>query len=162
MDRYELDRGAWAKSTGIPVKTASLVIALSRAMMLRREWSRAVMDFPATDADNKVGQAAPFAEVFVWWNWACLWLGCLEVVVEGFEEGYKHDARLIDQRISDQLSSPFRQMLKRLRNKTFHPEPFNDAKVLEVLRWHREFIPWAERLTDELDEFFQRYLRSSA
>lgn len=159
MDQDQLRRDAvWATPRpGVPVKTASLIMALSRAMMMRREWNRIVEEIsPAYSA----GAIDRNTYTFTLWNWMCLWLGCLEVVVEGFETGYQHDHGLLDQRLSELLASPFRPMLKGFRNKIFHPEPFNHSRVIEVLQQLHDFVPWAEQLTEEFESFFRRYLAS--
>lgn len=155
--RDQLWRDAmWAQPRpGVPVKTASLIMALSRAMMMRREWNRVVSEVSPRYAAGAIDRDV---YTFTLWNWMCLWLGCLEVVVEGFEQGYQHDPDLLDQTVSGLLASPFRPMLKGFRNKIFHPEPFNHSKVLEVLEQLHDFVPWAESLTDELEAFFRRYL----
>jgi hypothetical protein len=132
-------------------------MALSRALMMRREWNRLVAEVSPQYTAGTIDRSA---HTFLMWNWLCLWLGCLEVVAEGFEKGYEHDPKLIDVAIAERLASPFRRKLKGFRNKIFHPEPYNHRRVLEVLEELHEFVPWAERLTNDFDEFFHRYLTS--
>jgi hypothetical protein len=124
--------------------------------MLRKQWSETVESIDIKTADD---EAERTMLTFTLYNWMALWLGCLEVVAEGFEHGYEYDPRLLDTRLSELLASKHRAKLKGFRNKIFHPEPFNHASILAVIGELRSFEPWAEELTDEFERFFRQYLR---
>jgi hypothetical protein len=152
---FESD-AVWAKPrAGVPITTASLIMAFSRVRMMRREWSRivdaAMPHYTSESADRDV-------YTFTVYNWMCLWLACLEVVVEGFEHACEHDRGLCDMELAGQLASPFRQKLKGFRNKIFHPEPFNHPNVITVLERAPEFVLWAETITNAFERVLGQYL----
>jgi hypothetical protein len=148
-------------SAGVPKWIASLMITYGRAALMRRECDR---EIAALDSNSELEPhlaAAGLPARFRLWTFLNLWLACLAVVAEGWDNSYKHGFPMTDPEIEGLLASEYRTHLRRFRNKIFHPEPYDHHDVRVVLNNHASVRAWAEELTEEFGRFFHDYLRSN-
>ena len=79
-----------------------------------------------------------------------LWLASLHVVVEGYQESFRHsDSLLSDAKVDGLLDSQRCTRLKRFRNKLFHVVRRDHPDVLAVLNNYKDFIAWGEQVMKE-------------
>jgi len=79
-----------------------------------------------------------------------LWLASLHVVVEGYQDSFRHSDSLIsDAKVDGLLDSERRAPLKRFRNKVFHVVRRDHPDVLVVLNNYKDFIAWGEEVMKE-------------
>lgn len=79
----------------------------------------------------------------------CLWFGVLYTVVDGWPK-----LKVRDQTITELLRSPYRQLLRKFRNATFHPEDYDDDRIKDLMATGQNSIDWARALTKEFKTFF--------
>jgi hypothetical protein len=86
-----------------------------------------------------------------------LWYGCLYVVVEGWKEcGFR------ESEVDSLLTSPNVELLKRLRNGTFHYQKrYWDERFLGFMRAGDATAPWMRALNNALGRFFLNAMSDS-
>jgi hypothetical protein len=142
----------------LPKPIVSLVILQARAALLRDECDQAMKQYLAEQPESAEPRLTPSS--FRLWTFLSLWLSYLWVVIEGYRESYKHGYPLVDTEIDLLLQSKFTERLRRFRNKTFHPNPYDHAAVGEIFDEHVAVREWAEQLTSALTRFFRGYIRA--
>jgi hypothetical protein len=150
ITRRSLDANA---TRPVPKRLASLIFNFVRARVMRTEWEkedrklrRKISRLPE-DATLSIGDLGRWLAFF------SLWLACLQVVVEGYEESIKDpNSLLYDARIQGLLDDSNRaRQLKRYRNKVFHPEPYDHSHLSAVQRKYHDFASWSTELTDQFE-----------
>jgi hypothetical protein len=76
-------------------------------------------------------------------------LAALYTVVDGWRRN-----RLSDPRIDKLLESSHVAALGGFRNALLHPRSLGDPRLLEMLKVHRDLLPWANELLAAFDEHF--------
>src|SRR5262245_2407891 len=77
------------KDTRVPKHLASLVICHGRARLMQTEFEAALARLDAnTRTDSALHGTSD--DLFKAWTFLYLWLACLQVVIEGYREAYKH------------------------------------------------------------------------
>jgi hypothetical protein len=103
-------------------------------------------------AANSIG----VADLARWLTFYCLWLACLQVVVEGYDRSHQSPETLLSDPVIDRvLTAERRAVLRRFRNTILHPEFYDHPDAAAVLRKYRDVARWAVQLTKE----FERLLR---
>jgi len=146
----------------VPKRFASLVIAWSRARVLRAEWEKEDRKIRRDTKRKGAGEALALSELTRWLTFYSLWLACLYVVVEGYRESVRDSASLLySPRIEELLADEEREKtLRSYRNKILHPEPYDHPAISKVQREYRKFAVWAAMLTDEFDRLFAARLKT--
>ena len=83
----------------------------------------------------------------------CLWFGILYIVIEGWPR-----LRIRNEPITKLLRSPNKKLLKNFRDATFHPEDYDDERILDMMSVGQSSIDWAREVTIEFKKFFQNIL----
>jgi hypothetical protein len=157
--RPSLDANA---TTPVPKRLASLIFNFVRARVMRVEWEKEDRKLRRKINCLPKDAALSIGDLGRWLTFFSLWLACLQVVVEGYEESMKDPRSLLyDARIQELLEDSNRaRELKRYRNKVFHPEPYDHSHLSAVQRKYHEFASWAADLTDQFDRVFTEKLGS--
>jgi hypothetical protein len=85
----------------------------------------------------------------------CLWFGTLYIVIEGWPR-----LRIRNQKITGLLRSPYKKLLRKFRNATFHPEDYDDERIGAMIATGQSSIEWAREVTGEFKRFFESLLLS--
>jgi hypothetical protein len=106
-----------------------------------------VMELPDIPGDDAIAKRLWFQASFAY---TAMWLSLLYVVVEGWEELKLHDPK-----VSELLTSPNREFLRRLRNGAFHfQSDYFDKRFTDFLDPKGETSQWARRLHGAIGEWF--------
>ena len=145
----------------VPKRFASLVIAWSRARVLRVEWEKEDRRIRRRAKRKVPAEALALSDLTRWLTFYSLWLACLYVVVEGYRDSVRDSASLLySPRIEELLMDEEREKtLRSYRNKILHPEPYDHPAISKVQREYGRFAAWAAMLTDEFDRLFVARLK---
>jgi hypothetical protein len=148
------------RTIAVPKRLASIIFNFIRARVLRREWEKEDRKLRRKTSQLPNDATLGIGDLGRWLTFYSLWLACLQVVVEGYEESVQDPASLLyDARIQELLSDDDRAtQLKRYRNKIFHPQPYDHPHISAVQRQYKEFGAWAAELIDEFDRVFTEKL----
>jgi hypothetical protein len=113
-----------------------------------------VMSLPDMPKDAGIEKRLWFQASFAY---MAMWLSLLYVVVEGWEE-----LKLQDDKVSELLTSPNRDVLRRLRNGAFHFQPdYFDKRFTDFLDLKGETAQWARALHGAIGEWFVSRARTA-
>ena len=138
-------------SKPLPRYLWAVLLAWIRAKLLKRQFEKAkrrALRIAATKRkESKPLTATDGIETVIFLE---LWLASLHVVVEGYQESFRHsDSLLSDAKVDRLLDSQRRTRLKRFRNKVFHVVRRDHPDVLAVLDNYKDFIAWGEEVMKE-------------
>lgn len=140
-------------SEGVDSRLHSLFLAFIRASLLRKEYAKADRRYTKVIKERTQSEPNPVDAVPVL-TFFSLWLGALQVVVEGYCRSFKYpNSFLCDPSIDALLAQPRKAALEKFRHSVFHPET-NHPDVLAVISDRHGFTVWA----DELMVAFQQLL----
>jgi len=142
----------------VPKPVATLVIIQGRTQLLREECDQAAVAYSAEQEQEGASLFSPIG--FRLWTFLSLWLAYLYVLVEGYRDAYKHGYPMSDPEIDQLLQSDYTEMLRRFRNKVFHPEAFNHDAIKAVFDEHENVRHWAGQLTDGLKAYLLAYVKT--
>ena len=118
---------------------------------LREEYGKARREkFPAVGKSYDQGKGMPYAEAMHAEMYMHLWFSMLYVVIEGWQK-----LKTGDDVLSPLLRSPCKDLLRRFRNSTFHPDDLMAPKSRGLVQKGEEAYVWVE----EVQAAFRGYFR---
>jgi hypothetical protein len=146
----------------LPKRIASM-ISLSRAKVMRSEWSKEDRRVRRKYPKGNLPADAGLPILVRWLAFLSLWFASLYVLVQGYRRSSMWpDSLLQDAEIDVLLDAKREATLTLYRNAVVHPELYDHPDLSEVQLKYKSYCHWASRLTDAFERLLVERLHQPA